>query len=77
MFFCDEFCYQFWDLENWKIIRSRDVIFNEKTMYKDKSFVKSTNKKVETRNKEYIKFEENSKTEGQSGDRQNLRNKVS
>ena len=44
----DEFGYRFWDFENQKIIRSRDVIFNEKAIHKDKSFAKSTNTKVET-----------------------------
>jgi hypothetical protein len=29
------FGYRLWDYENCKIIRSRDVIFNEKVMYKD------------------------------------------
>ena len=31
----DEFGYKFWDFENHKIVRSMDVIFNEKWMYKD------------------------------------------
>ncbi|KAE8692217.1 Receptor-like serine/threonine-protein kinase SD1-8 [Hibiscus syriacus] len=31
----DEFGYRFWDYENRKIIRSKDVIFNENVMYKD------------------------------------------
>jgi hypothetical protein len=31
----NEFGYRLWDYENHKIIRSRDVIFNEKVMYKD------------------------------------------
>jgi hypothetical protein len=30
----DDFGYRLWDYENNKIIRSRDVIFNEKFMYK-------------------------------------------
>lgn len=33
----DEFRYQLWDNENQKVIRSRDVVFNEKTMYKEKA----------------------------------------
>ncbi|KAE8710415.1 Retrovirus-related Pol polyprotein from transposon TNT 1-94 [Hibiscus syriacus] len=33
----DEFGYRIWDYENRKIIRSRDVIFNENVMYKDSS----------------------------------------
>jgi hypothetical protein len=31
----NDFSYRLWDYENQKIIRSRDVIFNEKVMYKD------------------------------------------
>jgi hypothetical protein len=31
----DDFGYRLWDYENKKIIRSRDVIFNKKVMYKD------------------------------------------
>jgi hypothetical protein len=31
----NDFGYHLWDYENQKIIRSRDVIFNEKVMYKD------------------------------------------
>jgi hypothetical protein len=31
----NDFGYRLWDCENKKIIRSRDVIFNEKVMYKD------------------------------------------
>ncbi|PON58591.1 hypothetical protein TorRG33x02_290760, partial [Trema orientale] len=31
-----EFGYCFWDDQNRKIIRSRDVIFNEEVMYKDR-----------------------------------------
>ncbi|BBH04062.1 Toll-Interleukin-Resistance domain family protein [Prunus dulcis] len=32
----DEFGYRIWDNENKKVIRSRDVIFNERMMYKDR-----------------------------------------
>ena len=28
--------YRLWDVDNHKIIRSRDVVFNENSMYKDK-----------------------------------------
>ena len=31
----DEFSYRLWDFENQKILRSRDVVFNEKVLYKD------------------------------------------
>ena len=32
----DEFGYRLWDDENKKMIRSRNVIFNERVMYKDR-----------------------------------------
>ncbi|KAL6539003.1 hypothetical protein OROMI_025329 [Orobanche minor] len=32
----DEFGYRFWDEHNQKIIRSRDVVFNEQVLYKDR-----------------------------------------
>ena len=31
----DDYGYRLWDFENLKIIKSTDVIFNEKVMYKD------------------------------------------
>ena len=35
----EKFGYRFWDEQSRKIIRSRNVIFNEKVMYKDRSTV--------------------------------------
>ena len=37
----EKFGYRFWDKQNRKIIRSRNVIFNEQVMYKDRSTVVS------------------------------------
>ena len=34
-----KFGYRFWDEQNRKIIRSRNVIFNEQVMYKDRSTI--------------------------------------
>ena len=34
-YWVDDFGYRLWDLKNRKIIRSTDVVFNEKVMYKD------------------------------------------
>ena len=34
-----KFGYRFWDEQNRKIIRSRNLIFNEHVMYKDRSVV--------------------------------------
>jgi hypothetical protein len=45
----NDFGYRLWYYENNKIIRSRDVIFNEKVMYKDQL----QGKKQETRKQEY------------------------
>jgi hypothetical protein len=41
----NDFGYRLWDYENHKIIRSRDVIFNEKVMYKDQLQGKKQKKK--------------------------------
>ena len=54
----DEFGYRFWDYENRKIIRSRDVIFNENVMYKDRSIVESSSSSTEAETKEFVEFEE-------------------
>ena len=37
----DDFGYHFWDDENKKIIRLRNIIFNEKLLYKDRSTLES------------------------------------
>jgi len=37
----EKFGFRFWDDQNRKIIRSRNVIFNEKVLYKDRSSVKT------------------------------------
>lgn len=39
----DEFGYRIWDDENKKMIRSRDVIFNERVMYKDRHSTDASN----------------------------------
>jgi len=48
------FGYRFYDYEKHKIIRSGDVIFNEKVLYKDQL----KEKKQEKENKEYIVLDE-------------------
>ncbi|KAL5769249.1 hypothetical protein ACOSQ2_016032 [Xanthoceras sorbifolium] len=54
----DEFGYRFWDYENRKIVRSRDVIFNENLMYKDRSIAESSSSTTEAETKEFAEFEE-------------------
>ena len=41
----DKFGSQFWDDQNQKIIRSQDVVFNEKVMYKNRMGTESSNKR--------------------------------
>jgi hypothetical protein len=50
----NDFGYHLWDYENNKIIWSRDVIFNEKVMYKDQLH----GKKQEKKKPEYIVLDE-------------------
>jgi len=40
----DEYNYRFWDPENGKILRHKDVILNEEKMYKDLLMERSTSK---------------------------------
>ena len=61
----DEFGCRFWDYENQKIIRSRDVIFNENVMYKDKSIAESSSSSTEVETKEFVEFEEISRNDVQ------------
>ena len=50
----NDFGYHFYDYEKYKIIRSRDVIFNEKVLYKDQL----QQKKQEKENREYTVLDE-------------------
>jgi hypothetical protein len=50
----NDFGYHLWDYENNKIIRSRDVIFNEKVLYKDHL----QGRKHEEEKQEYMVFDE-------------------
>ncbi|KAE8675966.1 hypothetical protein F3Y22_tig00111640pilonHSYRG00200 [Hibiscus syriacus] len=61
----DEFGYRFWDYENRNIIRSRDVIFNENVMYKDRSTVESSSSNTKAETKEFAEFEEISRNDVQ------------
>ena len=50
----DDFGYRLWDYEKCKIIRNRDVVFNEKVMYKDQL----QGKKEENKNTQYTVLDE-------------------
>ena len=50
----DDFGYRLWDYENHKIIRSRDIVFNEIVMYT----YQFHGNKEENKNTEYTKLDE-------------------
>ena len=50
--------YRFWDEQNRKIIRSRNVIFNEQIMYKDKSTVVLDVTKIDQKKSEFVNLDE-------------------
>ena len=53
-----KFGYRFWDEQNRKIIRSRNVIFNEQVMYKDESIVVSDVTKIDQKKSEFVNLNE-------------------
>ena len=58
-FFGDEkFRYRFWDEQNKKIIRSRNMIFNEQVMYKDRSTVVSDVTEIDQKKSEFVNLDE-------------------
>ena len=54
----EKFGYKFWDEQNRKIIRSRNVIFNEHVMYKDKSTVVSNVTEIDQKKSEFVNLDE-------------------
>ena len=54
----DEFGYQFWYDRNRKIIRSKDVVFNENVMYKDRMGTDSSNIESQVQKTMYIELKE-------------------
>ena len=54
----EKFGYRFWDEQNRKIIRSRNVIFNEQVMYKDRSTVVSDVIEIDQKKFEFINLDE-------------------
>ena len=53
-----KFGYRFWDEQNRKIIRSRNVIFNEQVMYKDKLTVVSDVIEIDQKKSEFVNLDE-------------------
>jgi hypothetical protein len=55
----EEFGFRFWDDQKRKIIRSRNVIFNEKVLYKDRSSVETdmADSDTSSQKSEFIRLE--------------------
>ena len=58
----EKFGYRFWDEQNRKIIRSRNVIVNEQVMYKDKSIVVSDVAEIDQKKSEFVNLDELTKS---------------
>ena len=54
----EKFGYRFWDEQNRKIIRSRNVIFNKQVMYKDRSTVVSNAAEIDQKKSEFVNLDE-------------------
>ena len=54
----EKFGYRFWDEQNRKIIRSRNVIFNEQVIYKDGSTVVSNVAEIDQKKSEFVNLDE-------------------
>uniref|UniRef100_A0A7N2MUY1 Retrovirus-related Pol polyprotein from transposon TNT 1-94 n=1 Tax=Quercus lobata TaxID=97700 RepID=A0A7N2MUY1_QUELO len=54
----EKFGYRFWDEQNRKIIRSRNVIFNEQVVYKDRSTVVSDITGIDQKKSEFVNLDE-------------------
>ena len=54
----EKFGYRFWDKQNRKIIRSRNVIFNEHVMYKDRLTVVLDVTEIDQKKSEFVNLDE-------------------
>ena len=54
----EKFGYRFWDEQNRKIIRSRNVIFNEHVMYKNMSTVVPNVTEIDQKKFEFVNLDE-------------------
>ena len=54
----EKFGYQFWDEQNKKIIRSRNVIFNKQVMYKDMSTIVLDVTEIDQKKFEFVNLDE-------------------
>ena len=54
----EKFGYRFWDEQNRKIIRSRNVIFNKQVIYKDRSTIVSDVAEIDQKKSEFVNLDE-------------------
>ncbi|RVX13352.1 Retrovirus-related Pol polyprotein from transposon TNT 1-94 [Vitis vinifera] len=74
-----KFGYRLWDEQNRKIIRSRNVIFNEQVMYKDRSTVMSDVTEIDQKKSKFVNLDELTKSTVQKGgeeDKENVNSQV-
>nr|CAN76388.1 hypothetical protein VITISV_037906 [Vitis vinifera] len=75
----EKFGYRFWDEQNRKIIRSRNVIFNEQVMYKDRSTVVLDVTEIDQTKSEFVNLDELTESTVQKGgkeDKENVNSQV-
>ena len=75
----EKFGYKFWDEQNRKIIKSRNVIFNEQVMYKYKSTVVPNVIEIDQKKFEFFNLNELTKNTIQKGgeeDKENANSQV-
>ena len=70
----EKFGYRFWDEQNRKIIRSRNVIFKEQVMYKDRSTVVLDVTKIDQKKSEFVNLDELTKSIVQKRGEENKEN---
>ncbi|RVW85369.1 Retrovirus-related Pol polyprotein from transposon TNT 1-94 [Vitis vinifera] len=70
----EKFGYRFWDEQNRKIIRSRNVIFNEQVMYKDRSTVTSDVTEIDQKKSEFVNLDELTESTVQKGGEEDKEN---
>ena len=54
----EKFGYRFWDEQNRKIIRSKNVIFNEQVMYNDRLTVVSDVTEIDQKKSKFVNLDE-------------------
>ena len=70
----EKFGYRSWDEQNKKIIRSRNVIFNEQVMYKDRSTIVPDVTKIDKKKSEFVSLDELTKSTVQKRGEENKEN---